>query len=111
MEYAASIVMRGRLSTPEEFGNIVVRAQADGAMVRVKDVALVELGAQDYNINARLDGQPTAAIGIKLQPGANALDTARAVRAKMEELAKFFPQGVAWEVPYDTTPFIDISIK
>ncbi|MDX9707453.1 MAG: efflux RND transporter permease subunit [Azospira sp.] len=111
MEYAASIVMRGRLTTTEEFGNIIVRAQPDGSTVRVRDIAEVELGAQDYNINARLDGQPTAAIGVKLQPGANALDTARAVRAKMEELEKFFPAGVAWEVPYDTTPFIDISIK
>ena len=111
MEYAASIVTRGRLSTAEEFGNVIVRAQADGSTVRVKDVAEVELGAQDYAINARLDGKPTAAIGIKLQPGANALDTAVAARARMAELARYFPKGVAWEVPYDTTPFIDISIK
>lgn len=111
MEYAASIVMRGRLTTPEEFGNVIVRAQADGSTVRVKDVALVELGAQDYTMNARFDGQPTAAIGIKLQPGANALETARAVQAKMAELSRFFPKGIAWDVPYDTTPFIDISIK
>ena len=111
MEYAATIVTRGRLATTEEFGDVVVRAQPDGSMVRVKDVARVELGAQDYSILARLDGNPTAAIGIKLQPGANALDTARATRAKMEELARYFPKGIAWDVPYDTTPFIDISIK
>ncbi len=111
MEYAASIVTRGRLSTAEEFGNVIVRAQADGSTVRVKDVAEVELGAQDYAINARLDGKSAAAIGIKLQPGANALETAVAARAKMAELAHYFPKGIAWEVPYDTTPFIDISIK
>lgn len=111
MEYAATIVTAGRLSTVEEFGNVIVRAQSDGAKIRVKDVARVELGAQDYLVRASFDGQPTAAIGIKLQPGANALDTARAARAKMQELARYFPKGIAWDVPYDTTPFIDVSIQ
>ena len=111
MEYAATVVTRGRLLTPEDFGNVVVRAQADGSLVRVRDVARVELGAQDYSVYARLDGQPSAAIGVKLAPGSNALDTAKAVRARMQELQRYFPQGVAWEVPYDTTPFIDISIN
>jgi hydrophobe/amphiphile efflux-1 (HAE1) family protein len=111
MEYAATIVTSGRLSTVEEFGNVIVRAQSDGAKIRVKDVARVELGAQDYLVRASFDGQPTAAIGIKLQPGANALDTARAARAKMQELARYFPKGIAWDVPYDTTPFIDVSIQ
>ena len=111
MEYAATVVTRGRLTTPEEFGAVVVRAQPDGSLVRVRDVARVELGAQDYSIFARLDGQPTAAIGIKVSPGANALDTAKAVRARMDELQRYFPQGLKWEVPYDTTPFIEISIS
>ncbi|MEK9803581.1 MAG: efflux RND transporter permease subunit, partial [Curvibacter sp.] len=111
MEYAATVITRGRLTTPEEFGNVVVRAQGDGSLVRVRDVARVELGAQDYSIFARLDGQPTAAVGVKVSPGANAMDTAKAVRGRMEELARYFPQGIAWDVPYDTTPFIDISIN
>ncbi len=111
MEYAATVITRGRLSTPEEFGAVVVRSQPDGSMVRVRDVARVELGAQDYSIFARLDGQPNAAIAIKVAPGANALDTAKAVRARLQELERYFPKGVKWEVPYDTTPFIDISIS
>jgi multidrug efflux pump len=111
MEYAATVITRGRLSTPEEFGAVVVRAQTDGSLVRVRDVARVELGAQDYAIFARLDGQPTAAIGIKVAPGANALETARAVRARMKEVERYFPKGLKWDVPYDTTPFIDISIS
>lgn len=111
MEYAASVITRGRLATPEEFGAVVVRAQSDGSVVRVRDVARVELGAQDYSIFARLDSQSTAAIGIKAAPGANAMATAKAVRARMEELGKYLPKGMKWDVPYDTTPFIDISIQ
>ncbi len=107
----AVIVTKGRLSTPEEFGNVIVRANPDGSTVRVKDVARVELGAQDYSVAARLDGQPASAIAIRLAPGANALDTARAVKAKMTELAKFFPKGIDWVVPYDTSRFVEISIR
>ncbi|MBI5435987.1 MAG: efflux RND transporter permease subunit [Nitrosomonadales bacterium] len=107
----AVIVTQSRLSTPEEFGNIIVRANADGSSVRVKDVARVELGAQDYSIAARLDGQPASAIAIRLAPSANALDTAQAVKVKMTELAKFFPEGVDWVVPYDTSQFVEISIS
>ncbi len=107
----AVIVTRSRLSTPEEFGDIIVRASPDGSVLRVKDVARVELGAQDYSRNARLDGQPTAAIAIRLTPGANALETVGAIKSRMTELAGFFPQGVDWAVPYDTSQFIDISIK
>jgi len=87
-----------------------VRANPDGSSVRVKDVARVELGAQDYSIAARIDGQPASAIAIRLSPSANALDTAKAVKAKMTELAKFFPKGVDWLVPYDTSKFVEISI-
>ncbi len=110
-EYSATIITQGRLSTPEEFGNVIIRSDGLGATVRVKDVARVELGAQDYNIVARVDGQPTAAIAVRTTPGANALDTAKAVNAKMTELAKYFPKGVDWMVPYDTSTFVDISIR
>ncbi|HUW51684.1 MAG TPA: efflux RND transporter permease subunit [Sulfuricella sp.] len=107
----AVIVTRSRLSSPEEFGNILVRTLPDGSAVRVKDVARVELGSQDYNIFARLDGQPAAAIAIRVAPDGNALAVVKAVRAKMAEMAPYFPKGVAWEVPYDTSRFVDISIK
>ncbi|HEX5364102.1 MAG TPA: efflux RND transporter permease subunit [Gallionella sp.] len=107
----AVIVTRSRLSTPEEFGEIIIRANPDGSALRVKDIARVELGAQDYSRNARLDGQPTAAIAIRLTPGANALETVGAIKSRMGELAKFFPEGIDWAVPYDTSKFIDISIK
>jgi multidrug efflux pump len=107
----AIIVTRSRLTTPEEFGDIIVRANPDGSTVRVKDVARVELGAQDYSVMARIDGQPASAMAIRLSPTANALDTAKAVKAKMNELSKFFPKGVDWIIPYDTSKFVEISIK
>ncbi|MHB1117610.1 efflux RND transporter permease subunit [Sideroxydans sp.] len=107
----AVIVTKSRLSSTNEFGNVIVRANPDGSTVRVKDVARVELGAQDYSITARIDGQPASAIAIRLSPSANALDTAKAVKAKMEELSKFFPKGVDWLVPYDTSKFVEISIS
>ncbi len=109
-ELNAVIVTRSRLSTPEEFGNIIVRSNPDGSALRVKDVARVELGAQDYSRAARIDGNPTAAVAIRLSPGANALSTVKAVNAKMTELAKFFPKSIDWVVPYDTSKFIDVSI-
>jgi len=107
----AVIVTRSRLTTPEEFGNVIVRANSDGSSVRVKDVARVELGAQDYSVAARIDGQPAANIAIRLSPSANALDTSKAVKAKVTELAKSFPKGVDWLVPYDTSRFVEISIS
>ncbi|MGA8147836.1 MAG: efflux RND transporter permease subunit [Gallionellaceae bacterium] len=107
----AIIVTKSRLSTPEEFGNIIVRAKPDGSVIRVKDVARVELGAEDYSVAARLDGQPASAIAIRLTPTANALETAKAVKVKMEELSKQFPKGVSWVVPYDTSKFVQISIQ
>ncbi|MHB9102396.1 MAG: efflux RND transporter permease subunit, partial [Sulfuricella sp.] len=110
-EMNAVIVTKSRLSSPEEFGNIIVRTNPDGSTLRVKDVARVELGAQDYSVAARIDGQPTAAIAIRLSPGANALDTVKAVNTRMTELAKFFPKDVSWIVPYDTSKFVEISIK
>ncbi len=107
----AIIVTKSRLSTPEEFGNIIVRTNPDGSSLRVKDVARVELGAQDYSRSARIDGQPAAAIAIRLSPGANALKTVKLVNEKMAAQAKFFPKGMDWVVPYDTSKFIDISIR
>jgi multidrug efflux pump len=109
-EYAATIIMQGRLTTPEQFADVIIKSDVGGAAIRVKDVARVELGAQDYSIAARVDSQPNAAIAIRLSPGANALDTAASVNAKMAELAKYFPPGINWLVPYDTSTFVDISI-
>ena len=107
----AIIVVKGRLSTQEEFGNVIVRANADGSSVRVKDIARIELGAENYDVAARLDGQPASAIALRLAPGANALDTAKAVKARMKELSQNFPKGIDWVVPYDTSKFVEISIK
>lgn len=106
----AIIVTKGRLTTAEEFGNVIVRSNADGSTVRVKDVAKVELGALDYSVATRLDKEPSASIAIRLAPGANALDTANAVKARLAEMGKFFPKGVDWVVPYDTSKFVEISI-
>jgi multidrug efflux pump len=109
-QFNAVIVTRGRLRTPEEFGDVIVRAKPDGSTVRVRDVARVELGAENYNIFARIDSQPNAAIAVRVAPNGNALAVAKAVKARMAELEKFFPKGVAWAVPYDTSRFVDISI-
>ncbi len=106
----AVIVTPGRLQTPEQFGNVIVRAQPDGSTLRVRDVARVQLGAENYNIFARIDGQPNAAIAVRVAPTGNALEVAKAVKAKMAELAKYFPAGIAWEIPYDTSRFVEISI-
>ncbi|OGT03284.1 MAG: multidrug efflux RND transporter permease subunit [Gallionellales bacterium RIFCSPLOWO2_02_60_31] len=110
-EVNAVLGSRGRLVTPEEFGDIVVRASPDGSSVRLKDIARIELGAQDYSRTARLNSQPIAGMAIRITPGANALATAQGVRAKMQELSRYFPQGVDWAVPYDTTRFIELSIR
>ncbi|MBM3114305.1 efflux RND transporter permease subunit [Jeongeupia naejangsanensis] len=110
-EINATVVTQGRFVTPEQFGNIVLRDGGNGAQVRLKDVAKVELGAQDYSVVARLNGKQTAAIGVKLSPDGNAVETARLVREKMNDLSRYFPQGVAWDIPYDTSKFVDISIK
>src|SRR5690606_506710 len=110
-QVAATVVSQGRYSTPEEFGNIVLRQGPSGALVRLKDVARIELGANDYNIDARLNGVASGAIGIKLSPDGNALETSEAVRARMAELARYFPPGMNWEIPYDTSKFVGISIR
>ncbi len=108
---AAPIVVTGQLSTPEEFGNIVLRANPDGSTARLSDVARIEIGGQSYATSARINGKPISAVGVQLSPTANALATAKAVRAKMDELAKYFPAGVKYEIPYDTSLFVQISIE
>ncbi|HEY9223856.1 MAG TPA: efflux RND transporter permease subunit [Variovorax sp.] len=108
---AATVVVRGQLSTVEQFGNIVLRANTDGSSVRLKDVARIELGGQAYSTSARLNGQPAVGIGVQLAPSGNALQSAKAIRTKMEELSKFFPKGVKWSIPYDSSRFVSISIS
>ena len=107
---AATVVVTGQLSTVEQFGNIVLLANTDGSAVRLKDVARIELGGQAYSTSARLNGQPAVGIGVQLAPSGNALQSAKAIRTKMEELAKFFPPGVKWTIPYDSSRFVRISI-
>ena len=108
---AATVVVNGQLSSVEQFGNIVLRATTLGSTVRLKDVARIELGAQTYATSARLNGKPATGIGLQLAPGGNALDAAKAVRAKMEQLKPYFPQGVNYSIPYDSSRFVSISIK
>ncbi|MGB4343867.1 MAG: efflux RND transporter permease subunit, partial [Moraxellaceae bacterium] len=108
---ATVVVPQSRLSTPEQFGNIILRASPDGSVVRLHDVARVELGAADYSVEARLNGKPVAGMGIKLTPTANALATATAVKAKMAELKPYFLEGMDYKVPYDTSRFVKISIE
>ena len=104
------ITTQGRLVTPEQFGNVILRTQPDGSILRLRDVATVELGAQSYDFQGRFNGLDSVPVGIYLAPGANALETADRVRAKMVELSRQFPVGVAYSIPYDTTTFVKISI-
>ncbi|SFF17776.1 efflux RND transporter permease subunit [Paracidovorax wautersii] len=108
---AATIVVKGQLTSAEQFGNVVLRANTDGSTVRLKDVARIELGSQSYSTSARLNGKPAVGMGVQPTPSANALATAKAVRAKLEELKKFFPPGVNYVVPYDTSKFVSVSIE
>ncbi|WP_297769461.1 efflux RND transporter permease subunit [uncultured Roseovarius sp.] len=107
----ATITAQSLLSTPEDFRQIVLRAETDGGLVLLDDVARVEIGAENYATTARFNTDPAAGMAITLAPGANALDTARAVKERMAEFARFFPDGVDYVIPYDTTPFVEISIK
>ncbi|KPH59833.1 multidrug efflux RND transporter permease subunit [Novosphingobium sp. ST904] len=108
--YQVGVEMQGRLTTPEQFGDIVVRTDAEGRQVRVRDVARVELGAQDYTTNTYLSGKPTVVIAVLQRPGSNALDAAKAVRAEMDDVAKAFPKGLEYSVIYNPTEFIGQSI-
>lgn len=109
--FTFSVSAPGRLTSPEEFGEVILRSDDQGAALRLKDVARIELGAQNYDFAAVYNGGATVPMGVYLQPGANALDAADAVNAAMEEIADRFPEGLEYNVPYDTTRFIDISIQ
>ncbi|WP_085315439.1 efflux RND transporter permease subunit [Derxia lacustris] len=106
----ATITAQTRLQTAEQFEQIVLRTATGGATVRLKDVARIEIGAESYNVIARFNGKPAAGVGIKLATGANALSTASAIRAEMDRLGKNFPAGMKAVFPYDTTPFVQVSI-
>ncbi len=110
LPYTYSVNTKGRLVDEKEFGNIILRSDKDGAILRLRDVARIELGAQDYSVNSFYNGEEAVAFAIYLQPGANALETANMVKAKMEQLSKNFPEGIVYEIPYDTTLFVNVSI-
>lgn len=110
-QITATVLVRGQLASAEQFGAIVLRANPDGSSVRLRDVARIEVGGESYNFSTRLSGNPTAAIGVQLSPTGNAMSTAAGVRAKMDELAAFFPAGISYDIPYDTTPFVEVSIE
>ena len=108
---AATVVVSGQLGSVAQFGNITLRSNADGSAVRLKDVARIELGAQAYSTSARLNGKPAIGIGVQLSPSGNAMAAAKAVRTRMTELETYFPQGMKWSIPYDSSRFVNISIK
>ena len=108
---SATIVVPGQLTTPEQFGDVVLRSNADGSTVRIKDVARVELGTESYAFNSRLDGKPAVALAVQLTSTANAMATAKQVYDKMESIEDYLPPGVSWSAPYDTSKFVQISIE
>lgn len=108
--YTYTVVTQGRLPDAEAFGNIIIRSDATGGALRLKDVARIELGAQDYGFTASYNGKTMVPIGIFLQPGANALAVTKAVRERMQELSENFPPGLVQTVPFDTTKFVEVSI-
>ncbi|WP_378942443.1 multidrug efflux RND transporter permease subunit [Mesorhizobium sp. ANAO-SY3R2] len=110
-QISATVLVKGQLTSAEEFGSIVLRANPDGSSVRLSDVARIEVGAENYNFSTRLNGKPSAAIAVQLSPTGNALATSEAVRAQMEELSRFFPEGLEYAIPYDTSPFVKVSIE
>ena len=110
-ELVYSITTQGRLVSVEEFEQIILRTNADGSSLRLKDVARVELGSKDYNFNGRYNGKSSALIGIFLQPGANALSVASEVKDTLGQLSESFPEGFKYAVPYDTTRFVEVSIR
>ncbi len=106
----ASIIVQSLLQTPEEFANIPLRTNPDGSIVRVRDVGRTELGTEFYDIEGRYNGKPAAVLAIRQAPGANALDTANAIKAKLKEMSAYFPPGMKVVYPYDTTPFVKVAI-
>lgn len=109
-ELTIPVMTKGRMSEVKEFEEMIIRAYPDGSMVRLKDVSKVELGAQSYDLQARWNGRPNTFLLTYLSPGANALETAQRIRNEMDKLAKDFPAGASYDVPYDTTTFIEVSI-
>jgi Cu/Ag efflux pump CusA len=108
--YQYSLTVKGRLTSPEEFGNIILRTESGGRILRLRDVAHIDLGSASYSVVSQLDGKPTAAIAIYQQPGSNSLDVSTGVKAKMQELSQNFPAGVQYNVTLDTTDVIHASI-
>ncbi len=106
----ASIVVQNLRKTPEEFGEIPVRSNPDGSIIRIRDIGRAELGTESYDIEAFFNGKPNAGMAIRQAPGANALETADAIKAKLEEMSRYFPHGMKVVYPYDTTPFIQVAI-
>lgn len=107
----ATIMAQSRLQTPEQFGDILLRVNADGSQVRLKDVARIERGGESYNVIGTYNHEPAAALAITQAPGANALETAEAVKKKIQDLSPYFPPGIEVNYPYDLTPFVKISIE
>ncbi len=110
-EVVYNVTTKGRLTDPKEFENVILRANPDGSRLRLKDVARVELASKDYSFIGKVNGKPATLVGVFLQPGANALDVAANVKATVDAAAKSFPQGLAYSVPYDTTRFVEVSIR
>jgi HAE1 family hydrophobic/amphiphilic exporter-1/multidrug efflux pump len=110
-ELTIPVITQGRLTEVKDFEDMIVRAMPNGSMVRLKDVARVELGAQSYTLEGRWNGKPNVFLLTFLSPGANALETVKRLRAELSEVSKGFPTGVSYDIPYDTTRFIDVSIK
>jgi hydrophobe/amphiphile efflux-1 (HAE1) family protein len=110
-ELVYTVTTRGRLTEAAEFENIILRADADGSALRLKDVARVELAAKDYEFIGRINGQPATLVGIFLQPGANALEVAGEVKKTLAAASERFPEGLAYSIPYDTTRFVEVSIR
>jgi multidrug efflux pump len=108
---ATLVLVKGQLESPDEFGSIILRANADGSTVRLRDVGRIEIGGLSYQFNTRLNGKPTAGLSVLLSPNGNALATASAVEAKMKELSRFFPANIAYDIPYDITPVVKASIE
>jgi multidrug efflux pump len=108
---SALVLVKGQLDSPDEFGSIILRANADGSTVRLRDVARIEIGGLSYQFNTRLNGKASAGLSVLMSPTGNALATASAVEAKMKELSRFFPASIAYDIPYNITPVVEASIE